>query len=189
MNGQFLSTVCVTRFRSRGLPGRGRNLDHTQDVAFLHDEQVFAVELDVGAGPLAEQDAVVDLHVEGGELAALIASAWADGNDLAFLRLFLGRVGDDDAAGRLFIGLDATDEYAVMQWTELHVVLLLDKQIARDSPDPAPQGQPGFARLLRHGARAELVLLLSRFKRWTDSGFPTIMAPVIFPMGRSRFVA
>ena len=47
-----------------------------------------------------------------------------EGENFAFLRLFLGAVGDDDAAGRLFLGLDATDENAVVQGTELrHAVL------------------------------------------------------------------
>ena len=38
--------------------------DHAHDVGFLHDQQVLAVELDLGAAPLAEQDAVADLDVE-----------------------------------------------------------------------------------------------------------------------------
>src|SRR5690606_803844 len=36
---------------------------HAQDVGFLHDDQVFAVDLDLGAGPLAEQDAVAGLQL------------------------------------------------------------------------------------------------------------------------------
>jgi hypothetical protein len=47
-------------------------LDHAQDVAFLHDQQVFAVQLDLGARPLAEQDAVAGLDVEGDDLALVV---------------------------------------------------------------------------------------------------------------------
>ena len=68
---------------------------------FLHDQQLLAIELDLGARPLAEQHAVAGLDVERHELAGLVARAGADGDDLAFLRLFLGGVGDDDAAGGL----------------------------------------------------------------------------------------
>ena len=64
--------------------------DDAHDVGFLHDQEVLTVDLDFGAGPLAEQDAVAGLHIEGDELAAFVAGAGADGDDFAFLRLFLG---------------------------------------------------------------------------------------------------
>ena len=72
--------------------------DHAHDVGFLHDQEVLTVDLDLGAGPLAEEDAIARLDIEGYELAALIAGARADGDDFALLRLFLGGIGDDDAA-------------------------------------------------------------------------------------------
>src|SRR6478736_2407107 len=37
---------------------------HAKNVAFFHDQQLFAIELDLGAGPLAEQHAVAWLHIE-----------------------------------------------------------------------------------------------------------------------------
>jgi hypothetical protein len=43
----------------------------------------------------------------------LVAGAGADGDDLAFLRLFLRGVGDDDPALGLLFFLDAPDEDAV----------------------------------------------------------------------------
>jgi hypothetical protein len=49
----------------RLLLGRGGALDDAHDVAFLHDQQLLAVDLDLGAGPLAEQHAVAGLDVEG----------------------------------------------------------------------------------------------------------------------------
>ena len=54
------------------------------------------------------------------ELAALVAGARPDGDDLALLRLLLGGVRDDDAALRLLVGLDAADHDAVVQRTECH---------------------------------------------------------------------
>ena len=94
-------------------------------VAFLHDQQILAVELDLGAGPFAEQDAVADLHVERLHLAGVIPRAGAGGDHFAFLRLFLRGVGDDDPALGLFFFLDALDEDAVSQGTKRHVCVSL----------------------------------------------------------------
>ena len=93
--------------------------NHAQNVAFLHDDQVFALELDLGARPFAEQDPVARLDVERGDLAVLAAGAGADSDDFAFLRLLLDRVGDDYPAGGLFLGLDAADQHAIVQGDEM----------------------------------------------------------------------
>src|SRR5918998_3200690 len=84
-------------------------LDHAHDVGLLHDEELLAVDADLRAGPLAEQDAVADLDVERLDLAVLVPRAGADGDDLAFLRLLLGGVGNDDAALGPLLGLNAPD--------------------------------------------------------------------------------
>src|SRR5207253_6808933 len=90
------------------------------DVAFLHDDEVFTVDLHFGARPFAEQDLVAGLDVERRDRAVVGASAAADGDDFAFLRLFLSRVGNDDPAGGLCFGLDAADEDSVMKRPETH---------------------------------------------------------------------
>src|SRR5271170_756654 len=102
--------------------GGGR--DDAHDVRLLHDDELLAVELDLGARPLAEQHAVTGLDVERVDLAVLGAGARTDGDDLAFHRLFLGGVGDDDAARRLVIRFDTTHDDTVMQGSELHCALL-----------------------------------------------------------------
>src|SRR5262245_39424496 len=81
---------------SGGLLFGRRFLDHAHDVAFLHDEDLDAVELHLGARPLAEQHAVADLQVERDELSAFVAAAGADGGDFALRGLFLGGVRNDD---------------------------------------------------------------------------------------------
>jgi len=43
---------------------RAHALEHAHDVAFLHDNQFFTVDLDLGARPLTEQYAVARLEVE-----------------------------------------------------------------------------------------------------------------------------
>src|SRR3954470_15423457 len=100
-----LAAICaVSRYvagltdRSGGLCLGGALLEHAHDVAFLHDQQLVAVELDLGAGPLAEQHPVTDLDAHRRQLALLAAGARPDGQDLALHRLLLGGVRDDQPA-------------------------------------------------------------------------------------------
>src|SRR5215475_2828172 len=124
------------RKRSGGLLGsRGGTLEDSHDVAFLHDQVLDAVELDLGAGPLAEQDAVAGLDVERNELAALIPGARANGDDLAFHRLFLGCVRNDDAALGLLFLRDALDHDPIVKRTELHAVASIILRLSPRRPD------------------------------------------------------
>src|SRR5215203_4809679 len=75
--------------------------DDTHDIRLLHDEEILAVELHLGAGPFAEQDAVALLDVERHDRSLLVAPARTDGDDLALHRLFLRGIRNDDAARRL----------------------------------------------------------------------------------------
>src|SRR5581483_2171737 len=83
-----------------------------------------AVQLDLGAGPLAEQHPVAGLHVERVDDAVLRAGARTDRDHLALHGLLLGGVRDDDPAGRLLVGFDATHDHPVVQGSELHANLL-----------------------------------------------------------------
>src|SRR5215203_3297149 len=107
----------------RGLLLGQRLVDHAHDVGLLHDQELLAVDLDLGAGPLAEQHAVADLEVDRNELAGFVAAAWAYGENLALRRLLLRGVWNDDAAGGLFLGVDALDDDAIVKRTELHGIL------------------------------------------------------------------
>src|SRR5260221_5236545 len=98
--------------------------DHAHDVGFFHDDQIFAVQLDLGARPFAEQHAVTSLYVQRDQLAVFAAGAGAHRNHLTLHRLFLGRVGDDDTARGLFLRFHAANDHTVMQRTESHVNLL-----------------------------------------------------------------
>src|SRR5690606_37398066 len=53
--------------------------ENAHDVALFHDQQLLAVDLDLGAGPLAEEHRIAGLHVERHELALLVAGAGPDG--------------------------------------------------------------------------------------------------------------
>src|SRR5262249_18047845 len=92
--------------------------DDAHDVALLHDQELFAVDLDLGARPFAEQHPVADLDVDRDQLAGFVAAAGANRNDLALGGLFLGGVGNDDAAGGF--GINALDDDAIVKWTEFH---------------------------------------------------------------------
>src|SRR6202051_2565912 len=80
--------------------------EHAHDVGLLHDQELLAVELDLGARPFAEQDAVADLEVDRDQLAGFVAPAWTDRRDFALRGPFLGAVRNDDAALGFFFGVD-----------------------------------------------------------------------------------
>ena len=63
---------------------------------------------------------VAGLHVERVDLAILAARARADGDDLAFHRLFLGGVRNDDAAFGFSFFLDTLDHDPIVKRTEFH---------------------------------------------------------------------
>src|SRR5882762_6745547 len=97
-------------------------LENGEDVFLAQDEVLFFVDLDLGAGVLAEQDLVPGLHVEGDLLAFIGDLPVAHGDHLGLLRLLLGRVRDDDPAPFDLLLLEPLDEDAVMQRTNLHGV-------------------------------------------------------------------
>src|SRR5579871_643122 len=99
-------------------------LKDPHDVAFLHDEVLDAVNLDLSAGPLAEQDAVADLHIQRNQLALLVTPAGPDRNHFPLGRLLFSGIRYDDAAGAPLLGIDALDDDSVVKRTKLHAVLL-----------------------------------------------------------------
>jgi len=101
----------------------GLGLDkYPHNVALLHYEVFDTIDLDLGARPFAEQDAVADLDVNRDELAALVAAPGANGGYLALLRFLLGGVGNDYTAGGLCLGFDALDDNAVVKRSEISLV-------------------------------------------------------------------
>src|SRR5215469_11600873 len=99
---------------------RGALLEDAHDVGFLHDDQLFAFELDLGARPFAEQHAIAGLDIQRLKLAVIAARTRTRSHYLAFLRLFFRRVGDQNATLRPLLRLDAPNQHAVVQRTEFH---------------------------------------------------------------------
>src|SRR3546814_7422128 len=121
----FTSLVAILRyprvvlFGCRSRAGSALPSGHdAHDVRLLHDQVFVAVDLDLGARPLAEQDAVARFDIQRLQPAGLVAGAGADGHHFAFLRLFLGGLGDDDAAEGLRFLLDPFYQNAVLQRLE-----------------------------------------------------------------------
>ncbi|CRI65345.1 hypothetical protein THIOKS12330042 [Thiocapsa sp. KS1] len=113
-------------WRGCGLPEGKRSasaFDDAHDVFFAHHQELVAVELHFGAGILAEQHAIADLHIQRAALAVVEDLALAHGDDLALDRLLGGGVRDHDAAGGRALFFHATDNNAVVQGTNLHVVV------------------------------------------------------------------
>src|SRR6202789_3601505 len=120
------SLKCWGVRRLRGLLlGGGQIGENAHDVALLHDQQFLAIELDLGARPLAEQHAVADLEVDRDQLAGFVTAARTNRGDFALRGLFLGTIRNDDAASCLLFGVDALDHNAVVKRTEFHAILLL----------------------------------------------------------------
>src|SRR4051794_13152655 len=65
-------------------------LDDREDVVFAQDEVLFAVQLDLAARVLAEQDLVARLDLQLAQAAVVELLAVADGDDLGLDGLLLG---------------------------------------------------------------------------------------------------
>jgi len=103
-------------------PRRGRSTCHSRsgrgrtprDIILAHDDVLSAIQFDLVAGILAEQDAVTGFDVEGDHFAVVQPLALPDGHHFTFLGFFLSRIGDDDAVARGFLFLDPLHHDAVV---------------------------------------------------------------------------
>src|SRR6266436_1396688 len=104
-----ISLAAMIVFLSARLCSGGGALDNAHDVGFLHDHQFLAIEANLGARPLPEQDEVAGLDVERVDPPVFPARTRPDCDDLALHRFFLGSVGNDDPARRLCLLLHPPD--------------------------------------------------------------------------------
>src|SRR5918993_3269915 len=116
-------------------------LDYPQDVVSVEDHVVLAVETDLGARVLGEDDDVALADLDP-------VLELADGDDLGRLRLLLGRVGQDYPRGCRLLALDDLDERPLSQRLELHFPYLLVSSDLLRRPARRP-GMPGSAGLMR----------------------------------------
>src|SRR3972149_6031163 len=93
--------------------------DYTQNVFFPHDEEVLAFDLYLGAGVLAEDDGVVDLHAHRLPLSLLfLAGPYC--NDLALCGRLFCALGDNDAALGLLLLLEPSYNNSIVKRSDLH---------------------------------------------------------------------
>src|SRR5713226_1931201 len=96
-------------------PSENLLFENREDFLFPKNEVLLVVDLDLGAGILADENPVALLHIERKLLAVFVDLAFAHGHHLRLHRLFLGRVGDDDSAFLGFLGFQSLDENAVVK--------------------------------------------------------------------------
>src|SRR5690606_30786450 len=115
---------------------------------FLHHQVLGAVELDLGAGVLAEQDLVADLHLRGADAAVVEHLALAHGDDLTLDRLLGSRIRDHDATGGNLLLFGALDHDAVVQRLDIahfnpsQVIDWVGKRAASLALDPGECQRP-----------------------------------------------
>src|ERR1700726_4919094 len=94
--------------------------DLRQDIGLAQDQDLVDPELDLGAAVLRKDDLVALGDVHRNVLTVLVTGTGTDGEDLAPLRLLLGRVGKDDATDRDFLLLEHLDDQAVSKRLQIH---------------------------------------------------------------------
>ena len=88
---------------------RGRRLaNNAQNVAFFHDQQLFAVYRHLIARPFAEQNFILGFDVKRHNGAVIFTNARANGDDNALRGFFLSTVGNNNAASRFGVFINAT---------------------------------------------------------------------------------
>src|SRR5215470_13109979 len=100
--------------------GLWRSGDDAHQVFLAHHEELVAVDLDRLAGVLAEQHAITHLDVDRDQLAVVIPLAGSNRNDFALIGLLSGVVGDNDAGSGFALVVQALDDHAIVQGTNLH---------------------------------------------------------------------
>src|SRR5580698_10879323 len=72
-------------------------LQDAEDFFLAHDQQLFAVDLDLRARILAKQHAIARLHIQRKYFAFVVRLALAHGDHFSLLGFFLRAVRDNDA--------------------------------------------------------------------------------------------
>src|SRR5438876_7321806 len=98
--------------------------DDGEHFVLTHDEVFLTIELDLLARVLAEEDEIARFHVERRPLPIVFDLAASGGDDFPLLRLFLRGIGDDNPPDSLFAFLEALNNDAVVQRSDVHALLL-----------------------------------------------------------------
>src|SRR4249920_1669061 len=121
---------------------RGGAVDDAENFVFAHDDVFLAIEFDLLPRVLPEENEVARLDVERDARAVVLGLAVPSGNDLALLRLLLGRVRDDDPADLLFAFFEALDDEAIVERSDMHGFRLLTRVTGAGWAGPADRVGP-----------------------------------------------
>jgi hypothetical protein len=94
-------------------------LDHREYIRLAQDQILLIADGDLGAAVLAVQDLVTGLQVRRDTLPFLAQLARADRDDLALLRLLLGRVRDVETALHLLRLFERLNDHPVRERPDL----------------------------------------------------------------------
>ena len=95
-------------------------VNHREDVFLGHDDEVFAIDFDFGAGVGREEHGVAFLDREGHAVAGFSVQDAVEGHDLAFLGLVLCGLGQEDAGVGAIRGFRTLHDDLVAEGTNLH---------------------------------------------------------------------
>ena len=104
-------TVLLALLAASSRTGAG---DDSENLVLAHDQQLFAVDLDLRTGVLAKQNAVAGLNIQRLTRSVFFVLSRSGSDHFAFLRFLFGAVGDDDAAAHLLAFFNPLHDHAVM---------------------------------------------------------------------------
>src|SRR5260370_41278249 len=110
--------LAADRGSARGPPHRTLGSEDRQDLIFPEDHIFLAVEFHLGAGVLAEKDAIAGFYIDFGALPGVEQTAAADLDHFGLLWFLFCAVGHDYPAAHGFSLFDAVHEHTGVQWTE-----------------------------------------------------------------------
>src|SRR4051812_29503610 len=100
------------------------SIDQRKDLVLAQNQVLDAVDLDLAARILGEEDLVPGLDVELAKAAVFLQLAAADGHDQRLDGLLLGGIGDVQSPGGLVLFHEALHQDTVVEGSELHGLLM-----------------------------------------------------------------
>src|SRR6185369_17056662 len=120
----FAAMFVTPKIQLKKVMEGGLLFDDREQVVFLHDQQLIALDLDGLAAVLAEQHTVAHLDVQDDQLALITLATRTHGQDFALIGLLGGIVGNHDARGSLGFTVDTLDDHAIVQGAKFHCISL-----------------------------------------------------------------
>src|SRR3954447_12381734 len=110
-------------------------LEYAKNFFFAHDQELIAVQLDLGAGVFTKEDLIASFNIKWEYLALIVGLALTNRDHFALLWLFLSGIRDDDTATDALAFFYTTNQDAIVQGCEClrHCLRLLITEFCRDN--------------------------------------------------------